>query len=94
MYKDKGSYRFGKSGRLQLNPGIRDGLRELMHEKGIQPAAERIAQVANQSSSWGFYKALHGEQTSAVVALQAADKDSERGRRLLSALDRGKEAFE
>lgn len=86
MFRDKSSYSMGKSSKLKLDRGIRDELRRIMRDRGVRPAAERIAARCNAASSWGGYSALHGEHVSWVTA-QRTTGDRDRGRRLLTAAD-------
>lgn len=86
IFKDRGSYRLGGKSRLVMNRGARDELRELAMPH-VNSAADRIADVCNAASSWGFYKAFHGRQRATVAVLNG--QDSERGRRLLAAAQRG-----
>ena len=84
MFVDKPSYRLGRKSRLVVDRQLRDQLRAAMLEKGVRPAADRMAQRLNAASSWGGYEAWHGRQSSMLIA-RGASRDSDRGRRMLTA---------
>ena len=84
IFRDSASYRLGRLGTLKLDRGARNELRRLMMDKGVGPAAERIAARCNEASAWGGYEARTGRQAAFVVA-KSAKPDSNRGRRILTA---------
>ena len=87
IFRDRASYKLGRSGRLVINPGARDELRAMMHERGAKPAADAMARRLNGSSSWGGFVAVHGRKVSWVSAL-SANRNSDRGRRMLTAANK------
>jgi len=76
----------GSGYELVIDEGARDELATRIMLEGVHPAAEAIAQRCNDNSSWGGYQAFLTERVARVYALSAG-KDSERGRRLLAAVD-------
>ena len=87
VFRDRGTYRLGASSSLRLNPGARDELRALAMSKAGRPAADRMAERLNASSSWGGFRATHGRQASWVSALSAS-RDSDRAKRMLTAANK------
>ena len=53
-------------------------------EKGVTPAAQRIAARCNEGSTWGGYVSRTGRQAAWVIAT-STKPDSNRGRRILTA---------
>ena len=87
IFRDRASYKLGRSGRLVINPGVRDELRAMMHERGVKPAGDAMARRLNASSTWGGFVAVHGRKVSWVSAL-SANRNSDRGRRMLTAANK------
>lgn len=69
---------FNRSAFQEMNSQITDEV--------IGPMVDRIADRANAASSWGSYQSWEGDYVGRVSVLGAADKDSERARRLLGLL--------
>lgn len=78
-YKVKGGVSFA------IEAGARDALASTMMAQGVHPAALQIAASCNAASTWGGYSAFTGDQVARVYGVNA--KSSERGRRLLAAVD-------
>lgn len=69
-----------------VEAGARDELASRMMTEGVHPATEEIARRCNDASSWGGYEA-HLTERSARIYAWAVVADSDRARRLLSAVD-------
>lgn len=87
IFRDRGAYKLGATSTLRMNSGARDELRQAMIDQGVRPAADAMARALNAGSSWGGFRATHGRQASWVSAL-AASRDSDRGRRMLTAANK------
>lgn len=70
---------------FSIDAGARDELASRMMTEGVHPAAEAIARACNAASSWGGYNAVLNDQVARIYGLNAGS--SERGRRLLAAVD-------
>lgn len=79
-------YRLRGGTSFVIEAGARDELATRMMADGVHPAALEIATICNAASSWGGYEAFLGDQVARVTGINAGS--SERGRRLLSAVDR------
>lgn len=87
IFRDRGAYKLGATSTLRMNSGARDELRKLMMDRAVNPAADAIARRLNDASSWGGYRASRGRQAAFVSAL-GASRDSDRGRRMLTAANK------
>lgn len=85
FFRGRREFYRGSGYELAIDEGARDELATQMMT-AIHPAAEAIAQRCNDESSWGGYQAFLTERAARVYALSGG-KDSERGRRLLAAVD-------
>ena len=65
-------------------------LNALLNEEALKPMARRITEKANEESSFGLYDTWEGDYVSRVYAMRA-NKQSERGRRLLRLMGQERE---
>lgn len=65
-------------------------LSALLNDETLKPMARRITEKANEESSFGFYETWEGNYIARVYAIRA-NKQSERGRRLLRLMGQERE---
>ncbi len=78
-------YRMRNGVSFAIEAGARDELASRIMAEGVHPAAAAIEAACNGASSWGGYSTFLGDQVARVYGINAGS--SERGRRLLAAVD-------
>lgn len=86
----RGRREYYRDGRIEfsIDEGARDHLASRMMAEGIHPAVDAIVARCMSASTWGGYRGYHGDQVSRVYVANGGG-DSERARRLLSAVGQG-----